>query len=38
MYFEFMLCIENKDSEDMEKRKIYQILPDEEAKKKGTSA
>ncbi len=31
----FALCIENKDSEDLEKRKIYQILPDEEASKEG---
>ena len=31
----FMLCIENKDCEDLEKRKIYQVLPDEEAEKEG---
>ena len=31
----FALCIENKDSEDLEKRKIYQILSDEEAQKEG---
>jgi hypothetical protein len=31
----FALCIENKDYEDLEKRKIYQILPDEEAEKEG---
>jgi len=31
----FALCIENKDSEDLEKRKIYQLLPDEEASKEG---
>ena len=30
---EFALCIENKDCEDLEKRKIYQILPDENAAK-----
>jgi len=29
------LCIENKDCEDLEKRKIYQILPDEGAEKEG---
>jgi hypothetical protein len=29
------LCIENKDCEDLEKRKIYQMLPDEEAEKEG---
>ena len=27
----FALCIENKDCEDLEKRKIYQILPDDKA-------
>lgn len=31
----FALCIENMDCEDLEKRKIYQVLPDEAAKKKG---
>jgi len=31
----FMLCIENKDCEDLERRKIYQALPDEEASKEG---
>jgi hypothetical protein len=31
----FMLCVENKDCEDLEKRKIYQILPDEEASREG---
>jgi len=31
----FALCVENKDSEDLEKRKIYQVLPDEEAEKDG---
>jgi hypothetical protein len=33
--FRFVLCIENKDCEDLEKRKIYQMLPDEEAEKEG---
>ena len=33
--YSFALCIENKDCEDLEKRKIYQILPDEEAEKEG---
>ena len=28
---QFALCIENRDCDDLEKRKIYQILPDEEA-------
>ena len=32
---EFALCIENKDCEDLEKRKIYQIIPDEDAAKEG---
>jgi hypothetical protein len=31
----FALCIESKDCEDLEKRKIYQILPDDEAEKEG---
>lgn len=31
----FVLCIENKDSDDLEKRKIYQVLPDDEAEKEG---
>ncbi len=31
----YVLCVENKDCEDLEKRKIYQIIPDEEAKKEG---
>lgn len=31
----FALCIENKECEDLEKRKIYRVLPDDEAKKEG---
>jgi hypothetical protein len=31
----FALCIENKDCEDLEKRKIYRILPDAEATREG---
>lgn len=31
----FALCIENTDCEDLEKRKIYHILPDKEAEKEG---
>ncbi len=31
----FALCIESKDCEDLEKRKIYQVLPDDEAEKEG---
>jgi hypothetical protein len=33
--YSFVLCIENKDCEDLEKRKIYQMLPDEEAEREG---
>ncbi len=29
------LCIENSDCEDIEKRKFYQILPDEKAASEG---
>jgi hypothetical protein len=32
---QFALCIENKDAEDLEKRKIYVVVPDEEARKEG---
>ena len=31
----FALCVENKDCEDLEKRKIYQVLPDDDAAKEG---
>jgi len=31
----FALCIENKDCEDLEQRKVYQVLPDDEAEKEG---
>jgi hypothetical protein len=31
----FALCVENKDCEDLEKRKIYRVLPDERAEKEG---
>ena len=27
----FVVCIEDKDCEDLEKRKIYQVIPDKEA-------
>ena len=33
--YEFALCIENRDCEDLEKRKIYQVLPDNKAAKEG---
>lgn len=31
----YALCVENKDCEDLEKRKIYQILSDDDAIKEG---
>ena len=31
----FMLCIENRDCEDLERRKLYQVLPDDGASKEG---
>jgi len=31
----FALCIENKDCEDLEKRKIYRVIPDEESEREG---
>ena len=31
----FMLCVENRDCKDLERRKIYQVLPDNEASKEG---
>jgi hypothetical protein len=31
----FALCIENRECEDLEKRKIYRVLPDGEAAKEG---
>ena len=31
----FVLCIENSGCEDLEKRKFYQILPDEKAAQEG---
>jgi len=33
--FRFALCVENKDCEDLEKRKIYQVIPDEDASREG---
>ena len=32
---QFVLCIENGGSEDLEKRKFYQVLPDEVAVQEG---
>ncbi len=31
----YALCVENADSEDLEKRKVYQVLPDKTATKEG---
>lgn len=31
----FVLCIENKDCDDLEKRKVYQVLPDDKAEEEG---
>ena len=31
----FALCVENRDSEDVEKRKIYVVVPDEDAAREG---
>lgn len=31
----FAIFIENRDCEDLEKRKIYQVLPDDAAKNEG---
>jgi len=33
--YRFALCIENRDCEDLEKRKIYQVLPDRDAEREG---
>jgi hypothetical protein len=30
---QFALCVKNDDCQDLEKRKVYQIIPDEEAAK-----
>lgn len=31
----FAFCIENRECEDLEKRKVYSVLPDDEAAKEG---
>ncbi|MFC1852360.1 hypothetical protein ACFL27_19355 [candidate division CSSED10-310 bacterium] len=31
----FVLCIENKDCEDLDKRKIYQVIADHKAENEG---
>ena len=32
---QFALCVENKDSDDLEKRKIYVVIPDDQAAQEG---
>ena len=32
---QFVLCIRNDDSEDLERRKVYQVIPDAESEKEG---
>ena len=31
----FALCVENNDCDDLEKRKIYVVVPDDDAEKEG---
>ena len=31
----FALCVKNRDCQDLDKRKIYQILPDDNAEEEG---
>ena len=31
----FVLCVENKDCDDLEKRKVYQVIPDDKASEDG---
>ncbi len=33
--FQFAICLENKDCEDLEKRKVYQVIPDKDAEQEG---
>jgi hypothetical protein len=33
--YRFAVCVENKDCEDLEKRKIYQVIPDKDASRDG---
>ena len=33
--YRFALCVENKDCDDLEKREIYEVIPDEEASTEG---
>ncbi|HRN25216.1 MAG: hypothetical protein IT276_07130 [Ignavibacteriaceae bacterium] len=34
-FIEFVLCIENKDCDDLEKRKVYAVKPDSKAEEDG---
>lgn len=31
----FVLCVNNEDCDDLEKRKVYRVIPDEKAEKDG---
>ena len=33
--YKFALCIESTDAEDLERRKVYQVIPDEKAEADG---
>ncbi len=33
--FRFVICIEDRDCEDLEKGKVYRLLPDEAASREG---
>ena len=33
--FRFVICIEDRDCEDLEKGKVYRLLPDEAARREG---
>lgn len=32
---EFVLCVRNEDCEDLDKRKVYRVLPDKKAEQDG---
>src|SRR3989338_2740343 len=32
---EYVFCVQNDDCDDLEVRKVYQVIPDEKSKKKG---
>jgi hypothetical protein len=33
--YEFVLCLKNNDCDDLEKRKVYRVVPDKKADKDG---